>query len=143
MTFKGAQKSDKPLYAPSDCTIIIPTINPRNPSFLSTVEKALANQAHEVLIVTVGNENIAEAELVCEPLKYANWQVVECAVANKREQIVCGVKAAKTDIVVTIDDHVFLGPGFLKEIVPLFENPNVGAGVGTKRRVVCINAGFS
>ncbi|KAF2665584.1 hypothetical protein BT63DRAFT_442957 [Microthyrium microscopicum] len=141
LTFKDAPKIPDPKYSPHDCTIIIPTVDPANPDFQGTVNNALINKPFEVLIVTVGKPNIEQAELACKSLSYSNWRVLEAPKANKREQIICGVNAANTAIIVTIDDHVFLGPQFLEEVVAPFEMDNIG-GVGTKKRVVRINAGF-
>lgn len=55
-------------------------------------------------------------------------------VADKRVQIVHGITGTQTEILVLLDDHVFLKPQFLSAVTAVFDNPQVGL-CGTRKRV--------
>ncbi|KAK5633377.1 hypothetical protein RRF57_009091 [Xylaria bambusicola] len=63
-----------------------------------------------------------------------NFQVKVCPVTNKREQLVIGIKAAKTELIVLADDHVFFKPQFVTDVTSVFEKPLVGL-CGTRKSV--------
>ncbi|KAL4406327.1 glycosyltransferase family 2 [Colletotrichum abscissum] len=92
----------------------------------------LKSKPREVIIVTVERNRDRIVRLL-EPLKEdADKIVILCApLANKRVQLVVGVKAARGSILALVDDDVYWrAAGVLPYLLAPFENAKVGAVAG-------------
>jgi hypothetical protein len=130
-------------FGPDDVTIIITTISvSSNPYFEECVTTALVNTPAAVLIVTDTRESEVEIDRRLEniPRGASVVQVMHVGLPNKRVQMARGFRALETTLAVCMDDHVFLPPRFLEDVILPFEqtdkngNPRIGL-CGTKKSV--------
>lgn len=98
----------------------------------------LKSKPREIIIVTVPRNKGRVAQLV-EPLReVADNKIIilTAALANKRQQLMIGVKAARGEICALVDDDVYWS---LDTVVPYllapFEDAEVGAVAGIQRLV--------
>ena len=132
---------------PSDCTIIIPTVDPENEGFRECLTTVLANIPGTIVIVTVGKAKALLVESVVAPFR-KNWSntnivVTHMGVANKRRQVCAALPLVKTKITVLVDDHAYWpSTNFLNTILAPFEDPQVG-GLGTNKRVRRTSSGWT
>jgi cellulose synthase/poly-beta-1,6-N-acetylglucosamine synthase-like glycosyltransferase len=136
-----------PTLFPSDCTIILPTVDPENRDFEECITSCLENGPGAIIIVTVGAELTKLTKSIVEPYsrRYPLTQIsVKTAdEANKRRQVAHGLRYVKTKITVLLDDHVFWPTErFLPTLLAPFEDPKVGI-VGTNNRVRRTDTGFN
>ncbi|KAI1494541.1 nucleotide-diphospho-sugar transferase [Biscogniauxia mediterranea] len=139
LIYKPCPIPARPSYDPSDCTVIIPTIDPAGADFLECCFSVLLNNPGHLLIVTAGktNRHITKkiASLLKKTFPETRIKVKTATVANKRHQVALGLKYVKTELVVLVDDHVFWpSQRFLPTAIAPFEDARVGA-VGTNKRV--------
>ncbi|KAF7169423.1 hypothetical protein CNMCM5623_002153 [Aspergillus felis] len=136
-----------PTLFPSDCTIILPTVDPENRDFEECITSCLRNNPGAIIIVTVGDQLTKLTKDIIAPYKrrFPNTDIsVKTAdEANKRRQVAHGLRYVKTKITVLLDDHVFWPTErFLPTILAPFEDPKVGI-VGTNKRVRRTDTGFN
>ncbi|KAI5925718.1 nucleotide-diphospho-sugar transferase [Camillea tinctor] len=139
LIYKPCPVPARPSYYPSDCTVIIPTIDPAGADFLECCFSVLQNKPGCLLIVPAGQRNQYISQAIVDLLRAkfpeTHMDVVASNAANKRQQIVLGLRNVKTKLVVLVDDHVFWpSQRFLTTAIAPFEDPKVG-GVGTNKRV--------
>ncbi|RKP13990.1 glycosyltransferase family 2 protein [Piptocephalis cylindrospora] len=138
LVYKPRQPMKNPRYvARRDVTLIVPTID-AGEEFVEAAHSWLANDPKEILIIT-------ETQMV-EPLKELatrvcpdRIRVLSVTKANKRLQMVEGVKNTHTDILVFVDDDAIWPPRCLEYILACYEDPCMG-GVGTSQTVKSIGA---
>lgn len=97
----------------------------------------LKSKPREIIIVTVERNRERVAQLV-KPLKEdADKIIILCApLANKRVQLVVGVRAAQGSIFALVDDDVYWrASGVVPYLLAPFEDPKVGAVAGIQRSV--------
>ncbi|OJJ50241.1 hypothetical protein ASPZODRAFT_139554 [Penicilliopsis zonata CBS 506.65] len=128
-----------PSYRPRDCTVILPTVDPKNPDFVECIMSCLVNKPGEIIIVTVGEALTSLTRQIVAPFmeRFPSTVITVTAtnVANKRVQVAHGLPLVRTPITVLLDDHVFWPSArFLPTVLAPFENPGVGV-VGTNKRV--------
>ncbi|KAI3553360.1 glycosyltransferase family 2 [Colletotrichum abscissum] len=129
--YKPAPLPKEPSYSPADVSIIVPTIDTES-TFTECMRLWLKSKPREVIIVTVERNRDRIVRLL-EPLKEdADKIVILCApLANKRVQLVVGVKAARGSILALVDDDVYWrAAGVLPYLLAPFENAKVGAVAG-------------
>ncbi|KAL4919033.1 nucleotide-diphospho-sugar transferase [Aspergillus aurantiobrunneus] len=136
-----------PTLHPSDCTIILPTVDPENRDFEECLTSCLMNEPGAIIIVPVGNEMTQTTKHIVAPYQNrfprTRISVKTSTVANKRIQVAHGLGYVNTNITVLLDDHVFWPSArFLPTILAPFEDPKVGI-VGTNKRVRRIDKGFN
>ncbi|KAM0116828.1 hypothetical protein ACP6JC_006602 [Aspergillus fumigatus] len=136
-----------PALSPSDCTIILPTVDPKNRDFEECITSCLRNTPGAIIIVTVGDQLTKLTKDIIAPYKriFPNTEIsVRTAdEANKRRQVAHGLRYVKTKITVLLDDHVvWPTERFLPTILAPFEDPKVGI-VGTNKRVRRTDTGFN
>ncbi|OBT38936.1 hypothetical protein VE00_10564 [Pseudogymnoascus sp. WSF 3629] len=138
---------------PKDATIIIPTVSvSENTSFEECLTKCLINQPGAVEVVTATEDDAAKVNTLLseinEKIRTGKSEFTSGAVdifgvvvrvnytgvPNKRVQIAYALRNVRTRLVVLIDDHVFLNPGFLAAALLPFEDKDVGL-CGTKKVV--------
>ncbi|KAH9901785.1 nucleotide-diphospho-sugar transferase [Xylariomycetidae sp. FL2044] len=128
-----------PTIRPTDCTVIIPTVEPTHEAFSECCETVLANGPARLLIITVGPALKRTCEQVVAGFRTQFPDTVieidTTNVANKRAQVAHGLARLQTPFVALVDDHVFWpSKRFLPTALAPFEDPKV-AVVGTVKRV--------
>ena len=129
----------RPSYARSDCTVIVPTVDPLNEDFNECLHSILMNSPAAVIIVTVGKANERACKCVIKELQLCHpstrLTVFTTEIASKRRQVCAAIPHIKTKITVLADDHVFWPSlNFLPTVMAPFEDPQVGS-VGTNKKV--------
>ncbi|EAQ93868.1 hypothetical protein CHGG_02103 [Chaetomium globosum CBS 148.51] len=137
--YSPAPKPSKPTYTPSkDVTVVIPTVTTDLEAFKNTLRSCAANDPAKIIVATAGDELFVGAsscvDAVSSEYPYIQFVVETAQVPSKRGQIALAVPHIETDITVLLDDHVTLGPRYLKSLLYPFEDPSVGL-VGTNKRV--------
>lgn len=79
-----------------------------------------------IIVVTPG-KRITYVRQLCHELDLHHVQILGTRKANKRLQMIRGLKAVCTAITVFADDDVFWAPTLLAHFLAPFENPKVGA----------------
>ncbi|KAK9763991.1 hypothetical protein K7432_008888 [Basidiobolus ranarum] len=127
----------KPLANPTyqanrDVTIIVPTID-AGEEFKEAAQSWLANNPKEILIITEDKMRRPLQELVnmVDPTKI---RVLTVPKANKRVQMVKGIRHTTTEILVFVDDDAIWPRTCLEYILAGFEDRKMG-GVGTSQTV--------
>ena len=136
-----------PSLFPSGCTIILPTVDPKNADFKECINSCLLNKPGAIIVVTAGAKLARLTKDIVSPFKQrfpdTSITVKTADEANKRRQVAHGLRFVKTKITVLLDDHVFWpSERFLPTLLAPFEDPKVGI-VGTNKRVRRTDAGFN
>lgn len=131
--FKPKPVLPSPSFTAQDVTVVIPTVEPRGAAFAECIQRVLANAPTELLVVTVGAQNMQDATAYCKALS-PSIRILSVPAPSKREQVKCAVVDIKTCITVLCDDTVFWPSTFLPHVLAPFEDPLIGI-VGTCKRV--------
>lgn len=136
-----------PRYHSWDVTVVIPTVDPENPSFVNCLRSIIDNAPNKIIIVVPNKEMMESTKAILTSSRLQSDEmpiiVLQTDEANKRKQVACAIPHIATDITVICDDHVFWrSPNFLPTILAPFENENVGA-VGTNKRAIRNKKGFT
>jgi len=128
---------NKPKYTPSrNISLIVPTIG-FDKDLVVSLRSWLSNNPKEIIIVTSEKYIGALINLVQGELSVKEQQVIQtlsCPLANKRKQLVAGIRKATGEIIVFADDDVFWPPSVLTYILAGFEvDESVGAVGGFHR----------
>lgn len=128
-----------PTFKPfKDVTVVIPTVEPGDPTLRRCLEAICTNAPARVFVVTVGAalHQVAEDALAAIRHDYldVDIQVRHFPVANKRAQIDSVVESTETPIMFLADSTAIWLPGFLPQALAPFEDPKIGL-VGTRKRV--------
>ncbi|KAF9358795.1 hypothetical protein BGX34_008770 [Mortierella sp. NVP85] len=122
-----------PTYrAEFDVTIIVPTID-AGEEFKEAAHSWLVNNPKEIIIITETKMKDALQELA-NSVDPTRIRVLTVPKANKRLQMVEGIRNTTSEIIVFADDDAIWGPRCLEYILACFEDPNMG-GVGTSQTV--------
>ncbi|KAK6432387.1 hypothetical protein LTR95_011446, partial [Oleoguttula sp. CCFEE 5521] len=145
-SYRPSPVPTNPTVKPSDCTVILPTVDPENVDFRECIETCLRNRPAQLLVVTAGADKAELCEEYFEPYRtlhpYTEITVLLSPIAHKRTQVATAIPHVKTKITVLLDDHVFWPKTFLRNAVAPFEDPAIGA-VGTNKRVRRTDVGFN
>ncbi|KAL4900465.1 hypothetical protein BDW74DRAFT_170848 [Aspergillus multicolor] len=120
-------------YSHNDVSIIVPTIDTEE-TFTECMRLWLKANPREIIISTV-ERNRARVEQLIEPLhEHANKIItVISPLANKRHQLIVGVKAARGRIFALVDDDVYWRVDTVVHyLLAPFEDAEVGAVAGTQ-----------
>ncbi|KAI8888517.1 glycosyltransferase family 2 protein [Backusella circina FSU 941] len=131
--YKPVKPKSNPTYRPSqDVTIIVPTID-AGEEFKIAARSWLACDPKEIIIITETKmrEPLQQLADEVDPTKI---RVLTVKKANKRLQMVAGVNATTTEILVFADDDAIWKPTMLDYILACFEDLKMG-GVGTCQTV--------
>ncbi|KAK7958046.1 capsule polysaccharide synthase Cps1 [Apiospora saccharicola] len=140
-----------PTFKPSrDVTVVIPTVEPGDPTFRRCLKSVCINTPARVYIVTVGKALQQVAEKAMEAVRGdhpgVDIQVCHTPVANKRRQLDFVVKdfvnPIETPITFHVDSTAIWPAGFLPQALAPFEDPEIGL-VGTSKRVERLESGTS
>lgn len=137
IVYEPVQPKVNPTYSPSeDVTIIVPTID-AGEEFKIAARSWLACNPKEIVIITEESMRGPLEELANEvdPTKI---RVLTVSKANKRLQMVAGINATTTELLVFADDDAIWKPTMLTYILACFEDLKMG-GVGTCQTVHAVN----
>ncbi|KAG9043864.1 hypothetical protein FS837_009046 [Tulasnella sp. UAMH 9824] len=122
-----------PTYiAAEDVTIIVPTID-AGEEFKQAARSWLVGKPKEIIIITEEKMKGPLQELA-DAVDPHRIRVLTVPFANKRLQMVHGIRNTTTDIICFADDDAIWPPKMLPYILAPFEDQKVG-GVGTSQRV--------
>lgn len=126
-TFKPIALPSSPSYSSSkDVTVVIATLG-TSEDFRRCLLSIVACQPNSVIIVTP-NPRVQHIRRICENLKISSKvRVLGATKANKRLQMIQGLKEVRTSVTVFADDDVFWPTTFLVYLLAAFEDPKVGA----------------
>ncbi|KFH62628.1 hypothetical protein MVEG_12020 [Podila verticillata NRRL 6337] len=131
--YRPMKPKDNPTYRPEyDVTIVVPTID-AGEEFKEAAHSWLENNPKEIIIITETKmrEPLQELANSVDPTRI---RVLTVPKANKRLQMVEGIRNTTSEIVVFADDDAIWAPTTLEYILACFEDPNMG-GVGTSQTV--------
>lgn len=106
-------------------TVVIPTLansDDFRPCLLSIVA---CNPASVIVVTPKGR--VDHVRKICGELGLLHIQILGAQKANKRLQMIQGLKEVRTSITFFADDDVFWAPTFLPYNLATFEDPIVGA----------------
>ncbi|KAF9912781.1 hypothetical protein EC991_008643 [Linnemannia zychae] len=131
--YRPMEPKENPTYRPEyDVTIIVPTID-AGEEFKEAAHSWLVNNPKEIIIITETKMKDALQELA-NSVDPTRIRVLTVPKANKRLQMVEGIRNTTSEIIVFADDDAIWGPQTLEYILACFEDPNMG-GVGTSQTV--------
>jgi hypothetical protein len=148
-----------PRFGPTDCTVIVPTVGPKNnPVFEEMVAAILWNKPKRVIFSANKDEaqkdNEAEVGRIVQdfidgrtiyqknhelkgtwnPQDVTDIDFTHINDSNKRRQTWHAIQMVKTNIILMVDDTAIWHPKFLGATLPAFNDTSVGI-VGTRKRV--------
>ncbi len=109
-------------------TVVIATLG-TNPDFSRCILSINATSPAAIIVVTP-EKNVDRIKKICKELELDHVKVLGAKKANKRLQMIQGLKSSTTAITAFADDDVFWLPTFLTYILATFEDPKVGAAGG-------------
>ncbi|OLN83731.1 N-acetylglucosaminyltransferase [Colletotrichum chlorophyti] len=130
--YKPLALPEKPKYKSTDVSIIIPTIDTPE-TFTDCLRLWLANHPREIIIVTIERDLKRVHDLVKPVIAEGDDRITLMTAdhANKRQQLVAGMKEAKGRILALVDDDAFWSTvEVLPHLLAGFEDPGVGGCVG-------------
>lgn len=140
-TYRPVPLPEDPTYiAEEDVTIVVPTID-AGEEFKEAARSWLVGRPKEVIIVTE-EKMLAPLQELANSVDPQRIRVVTVPYANKRLQMVRGIKEVTTDLVVFADDDAIWPPTLLPYVLACFEDQKIG-GVGTSQRVQPVGEKFT
>ena len=141
VTYRPVPLPENPTYtAEEDVTIIVPTID-AGEEFKEAARSWLIGKPKEVIIVTE-EKMLGPLQELANTVDPQRIRVTTVPYANKRLQMVKGIKEVTTDIIVFADDDAIWPPTLLPYVLACFEDQKVG-GVGTSQRVQPVGDKFT
>ncbi|CDH48979.1 glycosyltransferase family 2 protein [Lichtheimia corymbifera JMRC:FSU:9682] len=137
LTYSPRRPRANPTYnAEQDVTIIVPTID-AGEEFKIAARSWLACKPKEIVIITE-TKMLGPLQELANEVDPSKIRVLTVPRANKRLQMVAGVNATTTEILVFADDDAIWKPTMLDYILACFEDMKMG-GVGTSQKVHAVN----
>ena len=141
LAYRPVPLPENPTYiAEEDVTIIVPTID-AGEEFKEAARSWLVGKPKEVIIVTE-EKMLGPLQELANSVDPQHIRVITVPYANKRLQMVKGIKEVTTDIIVFADDDAIWPPTLLPYVLACFEDQKVG-GVGTSQRVQPVGEKFT
>lgn len=123
-----------PTYSSEDVSIIVPTIETES-TFTECLHLWLQSMPREIIIVTVPKYKDHIEQLV-RPVDTDKVTILTVPLANKRQQIAAGAKAARGKIIALVDDDVYWRAAtVVSYLLAPFEDAQVGSVAGLQRLV--------
>ncbi|KAK9728194.1 hypothetical protein K7432_001249 [Basidiobolus ranarum] len=136
VTYKPQQPLRNPTYrARHDVTIVVPTID-AGEEFKEAAHSWLLNDPKEILIITE-TKMVGPLQELANSVDPDKIRVFSVPKANKRLQMVEGIRHTNTEILVFADDDAIWPPTLLEYTLACFEDRKMG-GVGTSQTVKAI-----
>lgn len=127
-TFRPIRPAVPPSFTSKDVTVVVATLG-TNEDFSRCIGSINACSPKAIVVVTPG-KNVARIKNACNDLGLSDVTVLGSKKANKRLQMIQGLKSSATAITAFSDDDVFWRPTFLTYILAAFEDPDVGGAGG-------------
>ena len=124
-TFKPIPLPGTPSYSNRDVTVVIPTLANSDDFRRCILTIDACNPA--AIIVVTPKGRVDHVRKICTELGLPHVHILGAKKANKRLQMIQGLKEVRTSITFFADDDVFWAPKFLSSNLAPFEDPNVGA----------------
>jgi len=124
-TYKPIRPRFPPSFTSKDVSVIIPTLGDSD-EFRRCILSIAACNPNTIIVVTP-KKNVNRLQKLCESLSLFHVNVLGAPKANKRLQMIQGLKAVQTAITVFADDDVFWPTTFLTYMLAPFEDPGTGA----------------
>jgi hypothetical protein len=121
-------------FKTSDVTLIIPTIDTDEEAMHEAMRSWVLNEPKEIIIVTVGDhtqkelQRIAATSIAADITRVLRVQ----GKANKRTQLVLGIKESTSSLVCFTDDDAIWNANFLRWLLVPFNDPRMG-GTGSNQ----------
>jgi hypothetical protein len=121
-------------FKTSDVTLIIPTIDTDEEAMHEAMRSWVLNEPKEIIIVTVGDHTQKELQRIAATSIAADiTRVLRVeGKANKRTQLVLGIKASTSSLVCFTDDDAIWNANFLRWLLVPFNDPRMG-GTGSNQ----------
>lgn len=130
--YKTVPLPDAPTYSSNDVSIVVPTID-TDSNFIECMRLWLKSKPREIIVVTVPRCEAHVLQLLA-PVLNDKITILTVPLANKRQQLMAGVKAATGKIIALVDDDAYWrGPAVIPYLLAPFENPEVGLVAGLQR----------
>ncbi|TPX08511.1 uncharacterized protein E0L32_009998 [Thyridium curvatum] len=127
--YKTVPLPDVPTYSSNDVSIVVPTID-TDSNFIECMRLWLKSKPREIIVVTVPRCEAHVLQLLA-PVLNDKITILTVPLANKRQQLMAGVKAATGKIIALVDDDAYWrGPAVIPYLLAPFENPEVGLVAG-------------
>ncbi|KAI9314593.1 glycosyltransferase like family 2-domain-containing protein [Dichotomocladium elegans] len=137
LTYQPRRPKANPTYiADKDVTIIVPTID-AGEEFKIAARSWLACRPKEIIIITE-TKMLGPLQQLANEVDPERIRVLTVPKANKRLQMVAGINATTTEILVFADDDAIWKPTMLDYILACFEDLKMG-GVGTSQKVHAVD----
>lgn len=85
LTFVSVSIPEEPTLSSDDVTVIVPSVQPYGEEFEECIQSVLQTNPVEIVVVTVGDDNLARAISSCQGSPVI--RVLSIEVANKRVQV--------------------------------------------------------
>ncbi|PVH97739.1 glycosyltransferase family 2 protein [Periconia macrospinosa] len=127
--YKTVPLPANPSYDANDVSIVVPTIDTES-TFTECVRLWLKSNPREIIIVTVPRCRTHVEQLV-SPVRTDKITILNAPLANKRQQIALGAKAAKGKVIALVDDDAYWrGAELIPYMLAPFEKAEVGSVAG-------------
>uniref|UniRef100_A0A093V5P2 Uncharacterized protein n=1 Tax=Talaromyces marneffei PM1 TaxID=1077442 RepID=A0A093V5P2_TALMA len=127
--YKPVPLPEVPTYSPSDVSIVVPTIDTGS-CFTECMRLWLRSNPCEIIIVTVPKCK-ARVEQLVAPVLTGTITILTVPLANKRQQLMAGAKAASGRIIALVDDDAYWRTTtVMPYLLAPFENPEIGLVAG-------------
>ncbi|KAL8810388.1 MAG: hypothetical protein Q9200_002626, partial [Gallowayella weberi] len=114
-----------PSYTSLDVTVVISTLGDSDDFGRCLLSISACCPASIIIVVPKGRAD--RVRKICNVLGIPNVQILGAQMANKRLQMIQGLKEVRTCITFFADDDVLWGSSFLSYNLAHFEDPTVGA----------------
>lgn len=130
--YKPVPLPANPTYSASDVSIVVPTID-TDSTFTECMRLWLQSNPLEIIVVTVPRCRARLEKLVSSVIT-DKVTILTAPLANKRQQIAIGAKAAKGKIIALVDDDAYWRAStVVPYLLAPFEKAEVGSVAGLQR----------
>ena len=128
-----------PKFYPKDVTVVIPTLAAVGDRLMECIVSVWVNGPGRIIVVTPW-ENVDHLR---EQLRFfSDVSVLGSDIANKRFQMVHGLRLVKSPITVFADDDITWPRSYLSYVLATFEDAKVGAAGSCQRLLRPLNPNF-
>lgn len=113
-------------------SVVIPVLNEPPELFIQSLQSIVANNPDEIIVVFDKLEKSQALRHIAN--KYAT-KVINCNVAGKRPNLMCGVEHSHGDIIISVDSDTVFSIGSIKKLIKPFNDPKIG-GVTTRQHIL-------
>jgi cellulose synthase/poly-beta-1,6-N-acetylglucosamine synthase-like glycosyltransferase len=126
-------RPEKPGYS-ATTSVVVPSFREDPDILRRCLDSWLAENPTEVIVVPDLEDKSVIDMLRAREAVDSRLRVIPFAHTGKRSALGCGIRAARSEILVLSDSDTMWLPGLLREVLAPFRDPKVG-GVGTRQNV--------